>query len=142
MEKKNAFCKFLNYNIEGLLQKLKNQDFVNFVNGFDFVCLTETFLNFDLRCNVFEEFELFNAPARKLSHKSRCSGGTLVMIRKLYMKYFDRIDVHFHNTVVMKMSKDLMETGKDIIVICGYLPPVASPAYDEADAVIGIEILE
>ena len=76
---------FLSYNIEGLLQKLSNNDFTCFINSIDIVCLVETFLNFDLK-QVFNDFELFQAPARKLSWKGRCSGGVIVMVKKKLSK--------------------------------------------------------
>uniref|UniRef100_UPI003AF8BC6C hypothetical protein n=1 Tax=Thiolapillus sp. TaxID=2017437 RepID=UPI003AF8BC6C len=59
---KNKTFRLLNYNIEGLFNKLDDVDFVQFVNKFDFVCLTETFLNFELNHNVFKDFKLYNAP--------------------------------------------------------------------------------
>ena len=103
----------MNYNIEGLFNKLDDVDFVQFVNKFGFVCLTETFLNFELNQNVFKDFKLFNAPARKLSHRGRCSGGTLVMIRKCFEQYFERVEVKIHNIVALKMSKALVEVDRE-----------------------------
>ena len=139
---KNKTFRLLNYNIGGLFNKLDDVDFVQFVNKFDFVCLTETFLNFELNQNVFKDFKLFNAPARKLSHRGRCSRGTLVMIRKCFEQYFERVDVKIHNIVALKMSKALVEVDRDILVVAGYIPPQDSPAYSESDNVVGIEILE
>ena len=126
----------LNYNIAGLFNKLDNIDFVQFVNKFNFVFLTETFLNFELNQNVFKDFKLFNAPPRKLSHRGRCSGGTLVMIRKYFEQYFERVDVKFHNIVALKMFKALVEVDRDIIVVAGYILPRDSPAYSESDNVL------
>ena len=97
----------LNYNIEGLFNKLDNVDFDQFVNKFDSVCLTETFLNFELN---------LNAPARKLSHRGRCSEGTLAMIRKCFEQYFERVDVKVHNIVALKMSQALVEVDRIILV--------------------------
>ena len=128
----------LNYNIEGLFNKVDDEDFVQFVNKFDLVCLTETFLNFELNQNVFKDFKLFNAPARKLSHWGRCSGGTLVMIKKCFEQYFERVDVKIHNIVALKMSKVLVEVDRDILVVAGYILPQESPASSESDNVKGI----
>lgn len=138
---KNTF-RFLNYNIEGLLNKLDNVDFIQFLHGFDFVCLTETFLNFELNDCVFKDFILFNAPARKLSHRGRCSGGTLVMVKKCFDQFFERIDVKFHNIVALKMCKTLVDVDRDVLIIAGYIPPPDSPAYSDLDNVTGVEILE
>jgi len=113
---KNKTFRLLNYNIEGLFNKLDDVDFVQFVNKCDLVCLTETFLNFELNQNVFKDFKLLNAPARKLSHRGRCSEGTLAMIRKCFEQYFERVDVKFHNIVALKMSQALVEVDRIILV--------------------------
>ena len=83
-----------------------------------------------------------NAPARELSHRGRCSGGTLVIIRKSFEQYFERVDVKFHNIVALKMFKALVEVDRDILVVAGYILPQDSPAYSESDNVTGIEVLE
>ena len=43
-----SFVTFLNCNVIGLLQKLENNDFINFLTSYDFLCLTETFVHLNL----------------------------------------------------------------------------------------------
>jgi exonuclease III len=74
--------KFLDYNVNGLLDKLENSNFVNFLLLHDFICLTETFVANEFSSPLFSDFVLFTSKARKFSHQGRHSGGIVVMIRK------------------------------------------------------------
>ena len=40
----HSSCSFLHWNIGGLVQKLNDPDFVQYVASFDFICLVETFV--------------------------------------------------------------------------------------------------
>ena len=64
-----ANCKmslrFLSYNITGLLPKLDNVAFVNYITSFDLVCLTETYVVFEFESNLFKDFGVFVAKAEK-----------------------------------------------------------------------------
>ena len=65
------------------MSKLSDADWMAYVERFDFVTLTETFIdeNFDLS-HVFTDYFKFIFPAVKLSHQGRRSGGILVVVRK------------------------------------------------------------
>ena len=115
---------------------------MQYINGFDFVCLSETFLCFDLKHIMLKDFELYEAPARKLSRKGRCSGGVIVMVKKCYVKYVKRLNVTVDNMVILQLSKDLFKTDKDVVVINVYIPPPDSPVYSEPNTLIGIENIE
>ena len=69
----------MTWNVEGLLSKLADADFVEYVKSFDIIGLTETFLEYDLQASTFADFSSYSAPAKKLSHHGRCSGGVLVL---------------------------------------------------------------
>ena len=64
------------------MSRLSDADWMAYVESFDFVTLTETFIdeNFDLY-QVFTDYFKFVSPAIKLSHQARRSGGILVMVR-------------------------------------------------------------
>ena len=66
-----------------MASKLYDCDWVKYVELFDFVTLTETFIDndFDLS-GVFHDFIKFVCPAVKLSYHGRRSGGLLVMVKK------------------------------------------------------------
>ena len=66
-----ANCKmslrFLSYNIAGLLPKLDNVAFVNYITSFDLVCLTETYVASEFQSNLFKDFGVLS-PKRENSH--------------------------------------------------------------------------
>ena len=74
-----ANCKmslrFLSYNIAGLLPKLDNVAFVSYITFPDLVCLTETYVATEFESNLFKDFGVFVAKAKKLSYHGRYSGG-------------------------------------------------------------------
>ena len=122
---------FLLYNIAGLVSKLSDADWMAYVESFDFVTLTETFIdeNFYLS-HVFTDYVKFVSPAIKLSHQGRRSGGILVMVRKNMSSFVQEIGVQYHNIVVLKLSKEVFGCDRDIMYIATCIPPPGSPFYD------------
>ena len=60
-----------NYNVGGLLPKLQIADFVEYINSFHLVCLTETYVSNELRANLFTEFCMFTSPAKQIAKKKK-----------------------------------------------------------------------
>ena len=112
---------FLNYNVCGLLSKLDNGQFVNFISKYDFVSLTETFVTNEFESNLFKDHCVFSSKARKISHQGRNSGGVVVVVKKCYSAHVERVDVTTENTVVLKISKELLGTAKDVMFISMYI---------------------
>ena len=69
--RKYKTASFLLYNIAGLVSKLSDADWMAYVESFDFVTLTDTFIdeNFDFS-HVFTDYVKFVSPAIKLSHQT------------------------------------------------------------------------
>ena len=65
---------FLQWNVNGLLAKLKDNEFISFVSHFVFVCFVETFME-TFQSNVFVDYIVFVKSAVKLSKQGRHSGG-------------------------------------------------------------------
>ena len=57
--------RYLTYNVSGLLSKLDNATFVNYITSFDFVCLTETYIASDFDSDLFRDLGIFVAKAKK-----------------------------------------------------------------------------
>ena len=76
-----ASCKmslrFLSYNIAGLLPKLDNVAFVNYITSFDLVCLTEAYVASKFESNLFKDFGVFVAKAKKNSNTTEGIQGAL-----------------------------------------------------------------
>ena len=89
-------------------------EFISFVNSFDLVCLTETFVDGAFEMKLFRNCEPFTAPAKKLSRQGRKSGGVVILLRKCYVQFFKRIDVCLDNFVVLEMAEGFVCHGKPV----------------------------
>ena len=124
------------------MQKLDNHNFVHYLTSHDFLCLTETFIADEFKSDLFDDYLVFNAKARKLSHQGRYSGGVIVLVRKKFGSYVEQIYTEFDNVIVLKMKKELFGTPKDIMYICLYIPPHDSSYWQYCHQSYGIEIIE
>lgn len=142
----NAACnslRFLNYNVGGLLVKFDNAEFMSFITSHDFVCLTETHFCGDvLDSNYLKDFSVFIANAKKLSHHGRLSGGVVVLVKNTFVSYVERVAVDVENTVVLRLSKELFGTSKDVMFISSYIPPHDSRFWQATQNGFGIELME
>ena len=119
---------FSTWNINGLddsvlSDKLDNLDFLNHVNKFDFIVLTETWT----RRKVFvPDYNCFNSidAQRSNSSKGRSSGG-IVILYKIYLAHHVAKSKVSHNFIWCKLDKSLMGTEEHVYV-CGayngYIP--------------------
>ena len=118
--------------MQGLAAKLVSKDFIDYVNSFDVVCLTETYLDRGYDFQVFKDFEVFISPAKKISRKGRRSGGVLVLVKKYCAAYFDEVSVDYSNIIVLRISKDLFSLDKQIFTApcSANSPPYLMPCYN------------
>lgn len=119
-----------------------SNDFLDYLNTFDLICLTETFVDAGFEITVLKDFSVFMAPARKLSRQGRRSGGVVVFIRKCVAHFFKQVNVRFDNFVVFEASKELLNVDKPVLFIFLYIPPRESPAYTQTTDGVGIELIE
>ena len=96
-----------------MASKLYDCDWVKYVELFDFVTLTETFIDNDFDLSGVFHFIKFVCPAVKLSYHGRRSGGLLVMVKKQLAKFIERISVDCDNVIVLKLSGALLGTEED-----------------------------
>lgn len=77
---------FLHWNVNGLLSKTQDSEFVSYVCSFDFVCIVETFVE-DFQSDVFHGYNVFCKPAVKFTRQGRHSGGVICLVerKKLYL---------------------------------------------------------
>ena len=56
--------KFLNYNVNGIGSKLGNPDFIQCINQYSVVCLTETFMSTEIDISTFPHHMVYSVPAK------------------------------------------------------------------------------
>ena len=119
-----------------------SNDFIDYLNTFDLIRLTETFVDEGFEITALKEFIFFIAPAKKLSRQGRRSGGVVVCIRKCFAHLFRQVTVKFDNFIVLESSKALLNIDKDVLSIFVYIPPSGSPAYAQTANGVGAEQIE
>ena len=119
------------YNVEGIVSKLKDTSFVSFISCYDFVCMVETFVD-TFTSTLFPSFTSFVSPAKKLSHHGRRSGGVIVLVRNVLMRFIKQIEVDYDNVIILEVSKELLSTDANVFVVSTYLNPPNSPFYIHA----------
>lgn len=110
-------CSFLSWNVNGLMSKLFDQAFVDFVSSFDFVCLVETFVD-KLNYDIFNEiFVTFCCPAVKLSLAGRPSGGLICLIKREFVRFVKQIHVDKGPFLLFVIDKCVFNTSKDLLYV-------------------------
>ena len=132
----------MNWNVDGLLSKLNDPEFIDFLKSFSVICLTETHLQYFDNENFLPDFECFVSPAQKLSLRGRYSGGTMCLISRTISRFFRIIPVSFENILTFRIDKELFKTTCDIFLLVVYIPPMGSPFYENRDTGNGIDILD
>lgn len=131
----------LTWNINGILSKLEDPDFLPYIRKFEFVVLVETFVEF-IDTTVFDGYRCFISPAIKLSDRGRRSGGIICLVKESVLNFIKPIECSYDNMLVFKLDRELFSTEKDILLLCVYIPPAGSPYYDLTDEHNGMLILE
>ena len=132
----------LSWNIDGLLSKFEDPDFVSYVESFSFISLCETFVDrIDLSLK-FKCYDFFVSPAVRLSHRGRLSGGIVCLLDRQFSEYFQSIHCDYDNVVIFRVSKTLFGIDRDVLLFCVYVPPATSPYYARRDDSSGIDMLQ
>ena len=146
MKNNHAFdhLKIISYNVDGLLTKLQDFDFINFLESYDIVCLLETYMCDNvIPKNMFQYFlPVYFYPANLSSGYGRNSGGIIVLVKLKYKNIVSRIETDFHGSIVL-LFKDIFEGDKsDLILISSYIHPYGSTFYSNYEEKNGINLFE
>ena len=134
---------FLAWNVEGLLDKLTDDDFYEFITNYDICCLSETFTQFSFDFNMkFNDFLYSHCAAVKHSRLGRASGGVLMLIKKDIEEYVQIIETNTQNVLGIILSKNWANTDKDILLLGTYVHPVDSVFYTDKDYTCTLELIE
>jgi len=141
VNKINRFT-FCHWNVGGLLPKLNDPDFVQYVSSFDFVCLVETFVT-EIKSSFFPSHEAFVKPSIDLGRGGRHSGGVICLIRSSLVKYVRQNTNNANgNFLSFIIDKQLFDCLTDVLFVCAYVPPENSRYYTVYSIDNGINLLE
>ena len=134
----------VSFNVAGLISKLYDNDFVQFLENFDVVCLLETFMiDNTIPKTMFNDFlPAFFYPAKKSTGQGRNAGGIVVLVKMKFKKVLSRIDFEFQNGIVLLFRNVFKNDKTDLVFISTYIHPYGSPIYNNLECKNGIEIFE
>ena len=139
--KKQISC--VSWNLPAVLSKLEDADLVNYLTGFDIICLMETYLMKEFDSSFkFQSFNLLQSLACKLSATGRPSGGVIVLINKQLFPFITDLKSTIDNVICFKIDKTLFNFDKDIIFVVTYVHPIGSAYYKEGDRISTLEAIE
>ncbi|WP_419608110.1 endonuclease/exonuclease/phosphatase family protein, partial [Thiolapillus sp.] len=130
--------------MEGLLSKLGEAEFTQYVSSFDIICFTETFLAFQSALDCFADFVQFSRPAVKLSDQGRRSGGVLILVKRTLENFVEIIDLTLDNIVLLKLDRTVFSSDRHVILCGAYVCPPDSPYYKHSQGAItsSISVIE
>ena len=106
------------------------------------MCLTESFVATSFESDLFNDYCIYTAIAKKLSHQGRYSGGVVVMVRKQYSPYVKQISTDLENMIVLKIDNELLQKPNDVMLVCSYVPLYDSAYWKHCQYGFGINLLE
>ena len=129
---------FLHWNVNGLLSKTQDSEFVSYVYSFDFVCIVETFVEdfqsdvfhgYNVFCKPFHGYNVFCKPAVKFTRQGRHSGGVICLVKNIFVPYVSKLDIECGNCIMLIIDKSVFGLPKDVLYVCAY-EPEGSPYYN------------
>ena len=126
------------WNVNGLIDrilgdKFENVDFINHLNKFDCLVLTETWSHKPIQIPNFKCFcstQNLSVNSNTNSNvKRRISGGILIFVRNKLAAQVT-LQKSTTNFVWCKLDKELMGTVKDVFLCRAYIPPINSKYYN------------
>ena len=82
----------MSWNVDGILSKFDDPNFVQYIQSFSFISLCETFVEYLDFAGVFQNFSAHILPAKKLSAHGHRSGGIICFVHKAVEKHFVRLE--------------------------------------------------
>jgi len=107
------------------LSKLNDSDFINYINKYDFLFLTETWHSNTSNIDI-DNFLNFSCPRPKCKiEKQNDSGGVVIYNNK---KYFGHVKL-LSNLIWIKLDKHYFGADNDVYICNCYIPPEDSDVY-------------
>ena len=106
--------------MNGLISKLEHEEFIEFVNQYDIICLTETKTD-NCDCIEIDGYTTFAKHRTELS--TRKSGGIIVYVRNKYIKYCSVLKAQSKHVLWININDNLFKTGHHLLLGAVYIPP-------------------
>ena len=108
---------------------MNDDDFVNYINNFDLILLTETWTSNISNLNL-SGYECINCPRLKCNRKAkRDSGGITIYYKQQLHNHIELIKTNQVGIVWFKISKQFLSVENDVYFCVCYIPPEGSAVY-------------
>lgn len=125
------------WNVQGLKQKLFNNDFIEYCKSFDIFSLSEIH-----NCNKNDVSKVFDNYEVYLSHREHFKGGGVgVLVKKHLTNYLIKTIKGLHECITLRFKKSLFNTEKDVILCFPYIAHEFSTVFQNS-VQKGIGLLE
>ncbi|MEW8339081.1 MAG: endonuclease/exonuclease/phosphatase family protein, partial [Candidatus Thiodiazotropha taylori] len=124
------------WNINGLIRKLSDVDFIESLNSYDVILFSETWISdkhlINLEINGFDSFHIFGHKSHGVK-KGRQSGGISVYFREQYKNKISVIEKNNFGIIWLKFHHDLFRFNEDVYICHAYIPPASSKVLIDKD---------
>ena len=122
------------WNVNGIINKLDDCDFVNFISDFDVLLFTETW-NSRLSKIDLNGFKFFSCPRPKYNRSAkRNSGGLIIYYKEIYHRHIQLVSINNDGIVWLKLSRDFTGSEHDVYFCVCYIPPENSSVYSNVNS--------
>ena len=136
--------RIISWNINGLKRKLGDVDFLRFVNSYDVILFSETWLSKSEYTNLdIDGYSCDHIHGNKSrgTKKGRFSGGLSVYYKNCYKDKIQIVVKHQCGILCIKIRSDLLVCNEDVYICNIYIPPHGSEVLNN-QAVDMYELLE
>ena len=117
------------WNANGLLRKLGDIDFVDHINKYDEIFLSETWISSkhvdNLELQNFESYHIYGQKTCGVK-KGRYSGGISVYYRSIYKDQISIVETNDNGIIWLKINQTLFHFNEDVFICNLYIPPTCS----------------
>ena len=122
------YLKFASFNVEGLSNKLDDNNFKREISKHDFITLVETWLPPDEQVH-FEGYTTFSLYRKMNPRAKRASGGITLLIKEHLSKGVKIVKCEDDKFLWWKLDRSFFWLCDDIFVCSVYLPPYTSTTH-------------
>lgn len=119
--------KILGWNIHGIRNKLEDDLLIKYVNNYDFVFLTETWLNNNIE---IDGYYCYSKNRLKQKLIGRPSGGITLITKPEFRKGLKILEYSSDFCMCLKLDKHFFSLNEDLYIIVVYVPPEGASLYN------------
>ena len=127
-----CYLKFKSFNVEGLVNKIRDHDFLDNIKQYDFITLSETWVSGKISVDT-ERYYCFNKSRKKAKKAKLYSGSISVLVKKSLRKGIKSFSSKSSRFVWWKLDKHFFNLDEDTFVCSVYIHPTNSKYFGQSE---------